>query len=55
MSYDNTLFLPKTLFPMRAGLTKREPELLAQWEKEKIYERVIEKRKGNKTFILEYT
>ena len=52
MSYDNTLFLPKTSFPMRAGLTKKEPEILARWEKDKVYEKVIEKRKGNKIFIL---
>jgi isoleucyl-tRNA synthetase len=52
MSYDDTLFLPKTGFPMRAGLTKREPETLSRWEKEKTYEKVLEKRKGNEVFIL---
>jgi isoleucyl-tRNA synthetase len=52
MSYDHTLFLPKTGFPMRAGLTKMEPDILKRWEKEQIYEKVLEKRKGNETFIL---
>jgi isoleucyl-tRNA synthetase len=52
MSYDNTLFLPKTAFPMKAGLTKKEPELLERWEKDKIYEKVLKKRKGNRAFIL---
>jgi len=52
MSYDDTLFLPKTAFPMRAGLTKKEPLMLKKWEDDKIYEKVIKKRKGNKTYIL---
>ena len=52
MSYDNTLFLPKTSFPMRAGLTKKEPQILERWEKEKIYKKVIEKRKNGEWFIL---
>jgi len=52
MSYDNTLFLPKTSFPMRAGLSKKEPEILKQWAQEKIYEKVQEKRKGGSVFIL---
>ena len=30
--YDHTLNLPKTDFPMRAGLPKREPEMLKHWE-----------------------
>ena len=31
--YSETLFLPKTDFPMRAGLPQKEPEILALWEK----------------------
>ena len=38
--YKSTLFLPKTDFPMRAGLPKREPEWLAHWEKLKVYDRL---------------
>ena len=30
--YRETLFLPRTEFPMRAGLPRREPEWLARWE-----------------------
>ena len=33
-SWSDTLLLPKTDFPMRAGLPKREPEILARWKKE---------------------
>lgn len=32
--YSSTLYLPKTDFPMRAGLPAREPEILARWEKQ---------------------
>jgi len=52
MAYDETLFLPRTSFPMKAGLTKKEPLILEQWEKEKIYQKVMEKRKGAPLFIL---
>ena len=45
-SYKDTLNLPKTDFPMKAGLTAREPEILAKWEKGKLYERIQEARKG---------
>ncbi|MEL7174362.1 MAG: class I tRNA ligase family protein, partial [Pseudomonadota bacterium] len=38
--YRDTLFLPTTDFPMRAGLPKREPEWLAHWEKLDLYHRL---------------
>ncbi|MEM7239822.1 MAG: class I tRNA ligase family protein, partial [Pseudomonadota bacterium] len=38
--YKDTLFLPQTDFPMRAGLPRREPEWLARWEDLKIYDRL---------------
>ncbi|MFP7675761.1 isoleucine--tRNA ligase [Marivita sp. S0852] len=41
--YKDTLNLPKTDFPMRAGLPKREPDWLAKWEKIGIYDRLREK------------
>ena len=41
--YKSTLNLPKTGFPMRAGLPKREPEWLARWEKIGVYGRLREK------------
>lgn len=43
VDYKATLNLPKTDFPMRAGLPKREPEWLARWEKMGIYDRLREK------------
>jgi isoleucyl-tRNA synthetase len=52
MSYDHTLYLPKTSFPMRAGLSRMEPEMLEHWDKSGIYRKVIQKRRGGKTFIL---
>ena len=30
--YKDTINLPKTDFPMKAGLAQREPEILAKWE-----------------------
>ncbi|HEY5744100.1 MAG TPA: class I tRNA ligase family protein, partial [Terrimicrobiaceae bacterium] len=42
--YKETLNLPKTDFPMKAGLTAREPEILAKWQASKLYERIQEAR-----------
>ncbi|MAW81734.1 MAG: isoleucine--tRNA ligase [Parvularcula sp.] len=50
--YRDTLFLPETDFPMRAGLPKREPELLARWAKLGMYKRLREDAKGREKFIL---
>ena len=41
--YKATLNLPRTDFPMRAGLPKREPEWLARWERIGVYDRLREK------------
>ena len=49
--YKSTLNLPKTDFPMRAGLPKREPEWLERWEKIGVYDRLREKE-GRKPFTL---
>jgi isoleucyl-tRNA synthetase len=43
-SYKDTLFLPRTDFPMRAGLPKREPEWLARWDAMDIYGRLRAKQ-----------
>jgi isoleucyl-tRNA synthetase len=51
VDYKSTLNLPKTDFPMRAGLPKREPEWLAQWEKIGVYDRLREKE-GRTPFTL---
>ena len=50
--YNATLNLPKTDFPMRAGLPKREPEMLARWEKEDIYNELLKKNEGKPLFSL---
>jgi isoleucyl-tRNA synthetase len=50
--YSATLFLPKTDFPMRAGLPKKEPELLARWAKLELYRRLRAAAKGRARFIL---
>lgn len=49
--YKDTLNLPQTEFPMRAGLPKREPEWLERWAKIGVYDRLREKE-GRKPFIL---
>jgi isoleucyl-tRNA synthetase len=51
-AYKDTLHLPVTDFPMRASLTEREPERLAKWEASRLYQRIQEKRKGSKKFVL---
>lgn len=50
--YRETLFLPKTDFPMRAGLPKKEPEFIAQWDRIDLYKRLREASKGSTKFIL---
>jgi isoleucyl-tRNA synthetase len=50
--YSETLFLPQTEFPMRAGLPQREPEILARWEKGNLYKQQRAEAKGREKFIL---
>src|SRR5579859_4323443 len=50
--YSETLFLPKTDFPMRAGLPQKEPEILAHWERIGLYARLREAAKGRSKFVL---
>ena len=52
MDYRHTLNLPKTDFPMKANLAKREPEMLAAWEAKGIYRQIIERAKGRPKYIL---
>jgi isoleucyl-tRNA synthetase len=47
-----TVFLPKTDFPMKAGLPQKEPGILARWEGERLYQQVREARKGREKFVL---
>ena len=51
-SYKDTMNLPETSFPMRGNLPTREPERLRVWEESHIYEKVLEKNKDGKPFIL---
>ena len=50
--FNSTLNLPKTDFPMRAGLPKREPEMLKRWEEEHLYEEMLKKNEGKPRFNL---
>jgi len=50
--YKETLNLPKTSFPMRANLSRREPEWLDFWNSMKLYESLMESRKDAETFVL---
>lgn len=52
MDYKATLNLPKTDFPMKANLPQREPEILASWEKEGLYEQIQEAGKGRPRYVL---
>ncbi len=50
--YNKTINLPKTDFPMRAGLPAREPDMLAGFNKNDIYGKLMEKNDGKPLFIL---
>jgi isoleucyl-tRNA synthetase len=50
--YSETLFLPQTDFPMRAGLPQREPELLKRWAAQSIYAQMRAQAKGKPKFVL---
>lgn len=52
MNYKETLLLPKTGFPQKAGLTNKEPAQLEAWEKMDIYSRIRELRKGAPRYVL---
>ncbi|MBT8495451.1 MAG: class I tRNA ligase family protein, partial [Deltaproteobacteria bacterium] len=50
--YKETLNLPKTDFPMRGNLAKREPEFLARWEQADLYGQLMAARKESPTYLL---
>ncbi len=50
--YKDTVFLPRTEFPMRGGLPTKEPELLAHWRATDLHGRIRETSKGRPKFIL---
>ena len=49
--YRDTVFLPKTEFPMKAGLPQKEPGIQARWEAEKLYEQLRDARRGRPKFM----
>ncbi|MGG0283639.1 isoleucine--tRNA ligase [Peribacillus butanolivorans] len=52
MEYKDTLLMPKTEFPMRGNLPKREPEIQEKWKEMDIYKKVQEQTEGRPLFIL---
>ncbi|OYU16054.1 MAG: isoleucine--tRNA ligase [Alphaproteobacteria bacterium PA4] len=50
--YRTTVFLPKTDFPMKAGLPEKEPVILAQWQADDVYGQLRKARAGREKFIL---
>ena len=50
--YRDTVFLPKTDFPMKAGLPQKEPGILARWQDMDLYRRLRDARRGREKFIL---
>jgi len=52
MDLKSTINLPKTGFPMKAGLPLNEPKILARWEEQRIYDRIREMRRGAPTYVL---
>ncbi|WP_135080923.1 isoleucine--tRNA ligase [Terasakiella sp. SH-1] len=52
VDYKSTVFLPKTDFPMRAGLAKKEPQILEKWEKIGLYEQLRKAGEGREPFVL---
>ena len=50
--YKDTVFLPKTDFPMKAGLPQKEPGILARWNEQNLYHKMREARAGREKFIL---
>lgn len=51
VDYKSTLQLPVTSFPMRAGLAKKEPEIIKFWEENRIYEKMLKNTKDHHSFI----
>ncbi len=50
--YRDTVFLPKTDFPMKAGLPQKEPGILSRWQQEGLYHQLRAARAGREKFIL---
>ncbi len=51
MDYKQSLHMPKTDFPMRGNLPKREPDVLLKWENTSLYEQIMKRNVGKKSFM----
>ena len=52
MDYNQTIHLPKTDFPMRAGLPRREPDMLKEMQEKDLYHKLMQKNEGKPKFVL---
>lgn len=52
VNYKDSLHLPKTSFPMKAALSKREPILLNRWEQQNLYARLRDQQQNKPRYIL---
>jgi isoleucyl-tRNA synthetase len=51
VDYKSTILLPQTEFPMRANLAQREPEILARWTEQRVYERAVKARATARRYV----
>ncbi|MDO4940275.1 MAG: isoleucine--tRNA ligase [Erysipelotrichaceae bacterium] len=52
MEYKDTLHMPKTGFEMRGNLPNKEPGILKTWQDDDYYQKILEKNKDHKPFVL---
>ena len=52
--YRDTVFLPKTEFPMRGELPKREPDMVRRWQDMDLYSKIRNVSRGRKKWILHW-
>ena len=52
VDYKDTLNLPKTDFPMKAGLAQKEPKMIEAWDQSDLYQKILDKNKGKQKFTL---
>lgn len=50
--YKDTIHLPKTEFPMRGNLPQNEPKILEVWEKDRIYNKMVDKNSNGSSFTM---
>ncbi|MBA70933.1 MAG: isoleucine--tRNA ligase [Rhizobiales bacterium] len=52
IDYSKTLYLPQTDFPMRAGLPKKEPEIVERWQQMDLYKKLRASAAGRPKYVL---